>query len=211
MALQRVREIVRGPSLHSAKLVEARKLNLSFVLHEPSTSQAVLSMAKASTAGGASDAGQAARRDALDALEMMILSKPDVVLTAHLGCPALLSELIAGLPDPPALVAIDAAYGAKAVHQFFRAPARLALPAWPVARIITAAVVVRPGGNCVELKRSQVRVWPDEAAPVLADLERLILEHVDQWRPPRALWDAPAEVLLPEVSQELGSVASDAG
>ena len=137
-------------------------------------------------------------------VENLVDRAPDAVLSAHIGMPALLSDVAARLPAPPAIIAVDSTGRSTREHTFFRAPAELALPDWPTRRLVAAAAVVRPGGNSFELVCSDSFEWPGDAGAALRELERIILAHVDQWHPPRALWAAPAEILLPEVLNESG-------
>jgi hypothetical protein len=184
-----------------------RRLNLSFVLHEASTSAAVADAALASDdryglrRGPAPDQTPKNQIVGLDKLSQLA---PDVVLTAQIGLPAVLGACAARLPHPPAIVAIDAPGTPTVMRSFFRAPARLELPAWQAQRVAVAAAVVRPGGASIELVCVGTFAWPAGESDALRALERLILAHVDQWRPPRALWDAPAEACLPELRPGFG-------
>jgi hypothetical protein len=59
-----------------------------------------------------------------------------------------------------------------------------------------AALVLRPGGRVTQLALRGPFAWPDEQLGALRALERLIQAHVEQWTPPRGLWDVPAELAL---------------
>lgn len=191
-------------------------MNFSFVLHEPSDSPAVKALAArvhglrfrenapavaSDTGGGDVDARVPPDRlnDVIGG-DALADSPCDAVLTAHLGVPSLLGRIVDRLPVPSVMHAIDAATGPFEEADFFRAPARLSLPALLPRRVRAAVVVVRPGGKTVELVCAPARAWPEERSAAIRDLERMILAYVDQWHPPTALWPYPAEVLLPEVT-----------
>jgi hypothetical protein len=40
--------------------------------------------------------------------------------------------------------------------------------------------------------------WPTDQRAAIRAVEQVIQAHVGQWMPSRALWSAPAEVLLPD-------------
>jgi hypothetical protein len=87
---------------------------------------------------------------------------------------------------------------------YFSAPARLALPeaSDPDYPDWYAPLEKRPGGNTLLLRLEAVpgpEVSPAERdAALLGAAERAIRAHVEQWSCPGPLWDAPAELSLPE-------------
>jgi hypothetical protein len=182
------RDIVEDPDLC---------LNLSYVLHERSTSQAVR---------------QCASRCRSNEKRVQRLTEPtgpsvvtgdptlphDHVLTAHLGAHAALSRsiLAAGGTLAHEIVMIDAPGNDLRSHRFFRATAALRLPSDQPARVMVAALVLRPGGRSTQLAVAGCFDWPDEKALAICAVESLIRSYVDQWSPPRALWADSAEVLL---------------
>jgi hypothetical protein len=148
---------------------------------------------------------------------------PRVIVSASLG----LSELLTrpevyhrnggAAEHPPTTIVMDRRPVARRITPttFFRAPANLAAPPndTPVAGTVgTLALVLRPDGrtllldgqvipNAVNIDRPGGAMWEPQ---VLNTLERLIRDHHGQWTPRRALWDEPAERLLPELATSPG-------
>ena len=97
------------------------------------------------------------------------------------------------------VVAVDVPSKTSGSLGFFRAPSRLALPVRAAEKVVVAATVIRPGGSSVDVVSSGLLPSVEASDAWLTALEHLVRTHIDQWRPPEALWDGPAEVLLPEV------------
>ncbi|MDI3340194.1 MAG: hypothetical protein QJR03_06640 [Sphaerobacter sp.] len=200
---------------------EPRRLNFSFVLHEPASSELVGAFAARSHAE-ARRIHRAARR--LAALPDPALRERIVVLTeagaapnlgepgeaqapvatVHLGPWWLLPRVLglvasAARPRPIHLLDQPTAPTARPVT-FFRATARLHLPD-PAAQehrpAWFAALVLRPGGDSLLLRLTPL---PGSDAALLAAAERAIRAYVEQWTCAEALWDGPAEARLPELA-----------
>ncbi len=208
MPLQKARNTMRRHSPRSDVELSLRRLNFSFVLHEPSTSPAVGRMANAIAQLASINVQPRSIEDIIGVQELS-KARVDLVLTAQVGHPSILSAVAARLENPPAVVALDGDGPQLTSREFFRATAQLALPTWSVDRAVFAAVVARPGGDTLECVVSDVFTWPHAEAAALRAAERAILAYVDQWRPRRALWGAPAEVLLPEVLDSVADASLD--
>jgi hypothetical protein len=206
---KRVRDIMRGPFAVDQTKINMRRLNLSYVLHESSTSPTVASIAKSGWPPRPIPGSRTAAGDVIG-IETLERLSPEVILTATIGLPGLLCDIAARLPEVATTVTIDADAACTTELEFFRAPAQLVLPNWSSNRVVAAIAVLRPGGKSAELLCSECFAWPGDASHVIEWLERFILAHVDQWHPRRALWAAPAEELLPEVLKrpESGAIHS---
>lgn len=188
-------------------------LNLSFVLHEVSDSNVVRRTAEAA----ALHAARARRVRPLDSSDIVVdgsLFVPDEWFAVRIGYPHLLVEALAlvGVDRRP-IATIDRKPATESAP-FFRAPADLALDphhvvsqssATPATGGIEAgrgrtvgvvALVARPGGSGAQLIVRGPYHLSGGVDPALRQLESLIQSYADQWMPERALWAAPAEVLL---------------
>lgn len=200
-----------------------RRLNLSYVLHEPSTSAMVRDVAERGVAEARrlhrATAALAALPNPVLRERVVVLSTspldafakraaPSAIASIHLGPWWLLPRILGlsasdGTPRPVHFIDQPAAAATRMVP-FFRAPARLALPeaSAPDYPAWFAALVLRPGGNTLLLRLEAVpgpEVSPAERdAALLGAAERAIRAHVEQWSCPGPLWDAPAELSLPE-------------
>jgi len=200
-----------------------RRLNLSYVLHEPSTSAVVRAAAERSNAEARrlrrATAALAALSDAALRQRIVVLATtqpdalsqgtaPPAIASIHLGPWWLLPRVLGliasdGTPRPVHLIDQPAAAATRIVP-FFRAPARLAVPdaSAPDYPAWFAALVLRPGGDTLLLQLDTVP--GSEASPTERDAalvgaaERAIRAHVEQWSCPGPLWDASAERSLPE-------------
>ena len=194
----------------------ALALNLSFVLHERSDSAAVAR----TLAACRQHAARRARLDtpaAPDTIDGVLPAGIDLWLTASVGVPERLPAALDALGVPrAALLRVDVDVDAVSVapHEsglavalhdatLFRAPARLLLPSAP-CRVAVVARVLRPAGRTTQLVLRGAYRWPEESGPALRALERIIQPWAEQWLPPRALWEHPAEVLLHD---EIGRAA----
>lgn len=204
MNLRRVHDNTRGPS------ASILALNDSFVLHEPSSSRAVADHVARQTRRRVDRRSYVPPASVLGIGDVRTI-RPDVVLTAQIGNPLALQDLLKRLDPPPAVVTIEQTSSATTSREFFRAPASLALPATPADRLVVAAVVERPGGSTFQLAMSGPYCWPDDEHRALRALEDLIRAYVDQWSPGRALWAESAEQLLPEVLSGDPSTPYDPG
>lgn len=89
--------------------------------------------------------------------------------------------------------------------QFFRAEARLCLPAAGPSverRWVVATAAVRPAGESIHFRYQPVLEIDRAGAlrTVVAHLETTVREFVAQWACERPLWELPAEQTLPEFS-----------
>jgi hypothetical protein len=183
-----------GRLLPGARVPDYALTNLSFVLHERSDSAAVLRAAQQAVRH-AKHAGRVPA--SLPLVEPRALpANVDIVLSAQIGLPARLAQLVRNRAQSAQLRFVDHLDGAAAEIDLFRAPARLTLPHAP-ARVAVAAVLLRPGGDSAQLSVAGPFDWPNQQVEVLHALERLLQSYTDQWLPRAALWPAPAEELLP--------------
>jgi hypothetical protein len=176
-----------------------RRLNFSFVLHENATSPAVHDVVTHSA--------QHARR--LRALRLgrqvdqpigrseLAAMKPELILTATIGLPVVVGGIAASLASHPVLIVADADAPGRTNAILFRAPAGLRLPNYDVSRLAVAGAILRPGGTTIDIVSHGPFHWPAERDSALAALEDVVRANVAQWMPPVALWEAPAQDLLP--------------
>lgn len=200
-----------------------RRLNLSYVLHEPSHFATVREIADRGRSEERRTQRAAARLAALPdaALRGRIATLNEAVpeapgstarrapaATVHLGPWWLLPRVLALVAPEAApwtihLIDQPAAPDARPAP-LFRATARLSLPdpEGPAYPAWFAALALRPGGDSLLLRLVPLpgpTTAPDERdAALLAAAERAIRAHVEQWWCPGPLWDAPAETHLPE-------------
>ena len=182
-----------GRLLPGAHIPDYALTNLSYVLHERSDSAAVLRTAKEALR----HAKQASR---VPATLPLVAPRPlpanvEVVLSAQLGLPARLAQVVRAQAPAAQLRFIDHLEGSTAEVQLFRAPARLTLPYAP-AKVAVVAVVLRPGGESAQLSVAGPFEWPAQQADMLRAIEALLQSYPDQWFPREALWAEPAEDLL---------------
>lgn len=201
------------------------RLNLSYVLHEPSTSPAVGALARQVLANRRRIGTATRRLSSLDDLTLLTrvvprdhrrlwavqARPPDTLLTVRLGAWALLERVIGlhlGEQHPPAelhlLDEVPADSGWRL--PLFRAKACLALP--PTKHLASrracfATLVFRPGWRTLLLDLTPLAGDPvEEREPWVTSLasavEAAIREFTDQWLCARPLWEAPAERALPE-------------
>jgi hypothetical protein len=204
---------------------ETLRLNISFVLREPSTSRAVQRAVRESRRfsrrrqklarrfSSMSDAEFTSRVVMHTAMRESLVSLrvfPDIV-TASIGLPELLprSITLAGFDEPSipeaAAHVVDGDANPEELREvtLFNAPATLDIPATigPDSQVLVAGLVVRPGEQGLMLA-GRIIETPSEASDPLQDtlaapLEDLIRDFVDQWTPSRKLWGAPVEELVP--------------
>lgn len=188
-------------------------LNLSFVLHEASDSASVRRTAEAA----ALHAVRARRIRALDGADIVvdgIVFAPDEWFTVRTGYPHLLVEALSLMGVDRGPVATVDGNPATTRFPFFRAPAGLALAPHHVdpqtsnipttggieagrcRTVGVVALVARPGGSGAQLIVRGPYQLSGGVNPALRQLESLIQSYANQWMPERALWAAPAEVLL---------------
>lgn len=200
-------------------------INLSFVLHEPSTSPAVVTQARRLLARRRRLESAIVRLQRLD--DLMLLPRvvlrdqagvhavqahpPNVLLTLRLGAWPLLQRVMTlHLPETRAaalLYLVDAEpISPPWSVPVFRAPAALALP--PPEQLgrqwaAFATLAFRPGRRSVLLDIVPLPGDPVEAGPgwrsaLAGAIETALRDFTDQWWCRRALWAAPAELVLPE-------------
>lgn len=201
------------------------RLNLSYILHEPSTSPAVGALARQVLANRRRIDTATRRLSSLDDLALLTrvvprdhrrlwavqAQPPNTLLTVRLGAWPLLERVIGlhlGQQHPPAeLHLLDEVPADRGWSlPLFRATARLALPpAKHLAgrRACFATLVFRPGWRTLLLDLTPLAGDPvEEREPWVTSLasavEAAIREFTDQWLCARALWEAPAERALPE-------------
>lgn len=169
------------------------RLNLSFVLHERSDSAAVTAILRERQKRRAPCRADRSPKVIVGNPEMTV----DAWLSARVGCwRALPAALAAIAPVAAPVHRIDDAAPNEETTVFFRAPARLSLLDATPRTVGVAILVERPGRRDVQLEVVGPYTWPDESATCLRAIEAMIQRYVDQWQPARALWPAPAEVLL---------------
>lgn len=171
------------------------ELNLSFVLHERSTSESVRRVASLCRR----HAGQI-HAVQLDRRRDLVLDgewfEPDLWIAPALGYPHLLPGALARNGSlSPEIITVDDGDG-DAERSFFRAPASLRLNRTSSGITGVAALVARPAGGGAQLILRGPFTLPDDLSLALRELESLIQSYADQWMPTRALWGAPAERLL---------------
>lgn len=175
----------------------ALHVNLSFVLHERSSSQNVSDWAVKCRR-----ASRQIRR--LQTPYIFATSSGDVpddarfVLTAHIGAHDSLARAIgtAGDVEPPRVVMIDGEGCLLEEHEFFHAPALLNVPPNETLTVLVAGLVLRPDGASTHLQIEGCFNWPGEKCQAIQAAESLVSTYGDQWLPPRMLWTEPAESLL---------------
>jgi hypothetical protein len=104
--------------------------------------------------------------------------------------------LASALDTSPELITCADASESPGPATFFRAPASLTLPDSAARRVGVAALILRPDRRTSHLEIAGIYDWPSHSADAIHSLERLIQAYAGQWMPPRALWNAPAEMLL---------------
>lgn len=185
----------------------ARALNLSFVLHAPAGSEQVACWLRRQAAARRALERAAPRLSRLedDVLRRRIVLPPADGYTVDpaprfvslcLGPWELLPRVLGLIFDarPAVVTFLDGDAPGLSERVFFRAPARLNLPAAEAFPAWLATVILRPGNTTLHLE-----LWPVASpAEFTARAEDAVRRFVEQWRCPRALWPAPAEDALPE-------------
>ncbi|MCX2726229.1 hypothetical protein OO015_01800 [Thermomicrobium sp. 4228-Ro] len=197
----------------------ALRVNLSYVLHEPSWSrvvtehvQLVLRQAKrarravhqlANLPDGALVTRIVARDDrALDRLQR---DCPSCIVSIDLGASPLLRRVLplilpSGRP-PPDIIWLDRPSPQSIVLELFGRSVRLAVPQLDAPILWFAILVSRPGWNSLLL--DAVWVTGEHLVSHLAlTIERVLRDYTDQWWAQRAWWDRPAEMAYPELREE---------
>jgi len=208
---------------------EAIRLNLSYVLHEPSTTSATRALAR-QLLGSRDRIARATRR--LGRLSDLVLlprvvprdldrfwsvqaTPPSVLVTLRLGAWPLLPRVLAlhlSEQGPPPVVHLldDEPPEDGRPLLLFRAPARLALPppeSLTGRRACFASVVFRPGWqtlllDLVPLTADPIERWEQWSTALASAIEAALREFTDQWLCARPLWDLPAEEALPELAKD---------
>ena len=170
-------------------------LNLSYVLHERSGSAAVRDVVAACRTHAAwLDSGPVLPRATTDGAADFHVQ---AWLTATIGLHRALGDVLhAEAGYEAVIIPIDGASSEVETATLFRAEAALWLPVPTGATIGVASLVARPGRRDTHRAVAGPFRWPDERVAALRQMERLIQRDADQWVPTRALWAAPAEVLL---------------
>jgi hypothetical protein len=199
------------------------RVNLSYVLHEPSTAEAVQRTAEqlrreSSRIERTTRALASLNDEELRARVIAEGNAPETrspvpsaleVVTFRAGAWSLLPRIMRCTghtrDDQPASYTCidDADCRSMATLRFFGAPAALCVPAldstadrcWAFA-----AAVIRPGDETVLLRVQLIdaRNRDDGLRSVVDCAETTIREFVTQWDAERALWTSPAEFTLPE-------------
>lgn len=199
--------------------IEAVRLNLSYVLHEPATSAVVHDAARRLSDVAPRVRRAVARLAALpdDALRCRVLVVPSaeptnpaptapVAWTVQVGAWPLLSRVLDLIhPQSPgkgwSVRLLDGPDAAREdTTPFFRGQANLCLAAEPEPGWF-ASLALRPGGTTLLLRLHSLPHRADdqidrEQAVRLAEV--VIRDHAGQWLCERPLWDRPAEAALPE-------------
>jgi hypothetical protein len=195
-------------------------LNLSFVLREPSTSRTVKQATRASKRFMRSRSRLLQRFTEIndeDFLSRLIadhrtieavrkVTSNCIVVSAHAGLHELLPRALRLLQSneiPPVLL-IDDTVGATASpdRPLFGSPANLHDGSLDddSTSVLVAGMLVRPGDDTVMLWATHISGTesPSRDQDVLRSIEALLRDYVDQWIPPRPMWNAPIEVLQPD-------------
>jgi len=161
-------------------------VNLSFVLHEESTSRVVQRAVKISKQ---QRPGQISH--------IVIDGDAEINVTLWLA-PSVgdISDIGIALSSNSPVLQIDRGTGHTRNVNFFGAPARLTLPGSENQNIGIAALVIRPGRKSGLLITRGPFTWPDQKQEVVRELEAIIQAHAEQWQPAVQLWPAAAETLL---------------
>jgi hypothetical protein len=165
---------------------DAMAINMSFVLHEASTSHAVQRAIQTSTHN---HTGQMARiiRDGDPDLDVTLWLAPSIGTT---------SAIATALNTDKVILQVDSGTGSTREVRFFGAHAPLSLPGSEQQQVGIAALVTRPGRrSSLLITRGPFR-WPSQEQEVLRQLEIIIQAHAEQWQPAAQLWPAGAETLL---------------
>lgn len=206
----------------------ATLINLSYVLHEPSTSDQVRGAARrlVETEPGLRRAVAAlASLPDPDLRERVVIHAPGglpdvasdeplVALSLQIGAWPLLPRVLAllgrpgtGAQRPPWRVWLLDDPGSRSSQRFdlFRAPARLCVPDTALMLEWFAVLVLRPGSNTLLLaveRLAESECGPNETTArlrrAIPAAETAIRSHVGQWLCPVPLWEKPAEDYLPE-------------
>ncbi len=204
------------------------RLNLSYVLHEPSTSRQVESAARQVIANERKARAAVDRLSRLSDAELLrrvvspvLLGTIDLPIsesyvTLQIGAWQLVPRLLAALrvtrhvdrPLPVHVQFLDGLTGGQTVATpFFRGPAQLRLPSTTSSGRLPGhfvSLILRPGGDRVQLILDPLNADPrqDPRADVLRAArplaEAVLRSHAGQWFCSRNLWPRPAEQELPE-------------
>ena len=208
------------PSHHSEKdqRVSIPRLNLSYVLHEPSSSATVGRFVQQLFVNARS-ATRASRRMETWTDERLLPTivvrdervlwdfqrdASSIVLTIDLGASSLLHRtlhlLLPSRSSIRTLWSVDhwSAEARPYRCTLFRAETTIALPAPPEFRAWFAILVFRPGWRSLllDLSRLSVATFHHD---LVRTLERVIRDYTDQWWCWRPWWPVPAEEALPEL------------
>ncbi|GEM_PF-547911 len=211
------------PSHHSEKdqRVSILRLNLSYVLHEPSSSATVRRFVQ-QLLDNARAASGASRRimtwtderflPTLVVRDERVLwnfqrDQSPIVLTIDLGASSLLQRalhLLLPSTSPVRTVwSIDRWSGDTRSYSctLFRAETTIALPASSEFPAWFAILVFRPGWRSLLLDLSHLSATTFHR-DLVRTLERVIRDYTDQWWCWRPWWPVPAEEVLPELQGE---------
>lgn len=209
------------------------RLNLSYVLHEPSTSrqvetaarQVIASERKARSAvdrlSRLSDAELIRRVHAPVPLDTIELPISESFVTLQIGAWQLIPRVLAALrvtrgldrPLPVQVQFLDGLTGGPTVATpFFRAPAQLRLPSKNSSGRHPGhfvSLILRPGGERLQLTIDRLTVdfgqesYTDVLAAARPLAEAAVRSHAGQWFCSRNLWPRPAEQELPEFRRRM--------
>ncbi|CCF86270.1 hypothetical protein [Nitrolancea hollandica] len=204
------------------------RLNLSYVLHEPSTSRQVESAARQVIANERKARAAVDRLSRLQDAELLRrvvspvpldsidLPISESFVTLQIGAWQLIPRLLAALratrqldrPFPVHVQFLDGLTGSQTVATpFFRGPAQLRLPSTNSSGRLPGhfvSLILRPGGSRLQLILDPLMIdtGQDPRAGVLKAAgplaEAVIRSHAGQWFCSRNLWPRPAEQELPE-------------
>ncbi len=200
--------------------VNALRINVSYVLHEPSFSSAVtehvqLVLAQAKRARKALRQLSALPDHELllrlvsrddSSVETFQRARPSAVLSLRLGAYPLLGRVLSlilptGAPVPT-LHWLDVPSGNRTPHHMplFAGNAKLYWPDDCEATRWFAILVFRPGWRTLLLDVSFVS-GEDLVSHLASAAERAVRDHLDQWWVERPWWDCPAEEVLDELRE----------
>jgi hypothetical protein len=169
---------------------ERMAVNLSFVLHEVSTSETVRRAVEISTRHKPACTQLVhIHNDGDPALDVDLWFAPSI------GTP---SSIASALETETPVWQVDQGTGSTRIVSFFGAPAELTLPDSEPREVGIAALVTRPGRTSALLITRGPFSWPVQELEVLGALETIIQAHAEQWQPGAQLWTAAAETMLDE-------------
>lgn len=202
-------------------------VNLSYVLHEPSSSPTVTNYVREmrKVSARSNHVERRFQRMADHELSQRLIVDPaardaltgdslsSCLISVRVGMWRMLDRclVVAGLMsdrDRGSITYLDGDCESTVIHPFFRAPARLCDPGngtLDQSELSFAVAILRPDDNSILIRLERVEVERDKEESTGSLPERLVLlaeksirEFTIQWDCERQLWDEPAEAVLSE-------------